>query len=141
MRKHCKRRVRQARAPMLVVMQTIPDVSLTERLSAEAFAGGYAGTDHFDNLADCRDILTLAASDRGDRETLAVCELAFVALTSIKDHHARTGHFSASGDELQALRTLADVSEDFWKRQGGALFATHYDALKRARAMQRGIQA
>lgn len=137
MKKRCHRRSIVAHVPILVVMHTIPDLSLTERLSVEAFAGGYAHTDHFDNLADCRDIMTLAASEKDDQQTLAICELALHAMLGIKDRYARTQKMGASGEELQALRVLADVSEDFWKRQGGALFKRHYQALKRAREMKR----
>ena len=125
MRKATKRRNRiEAKIPMMVVMHGIPDLSLTERLSVEAFAGGWAN-------ADCRNIMTLAAAERDDKQTLAICELALVALSSIKDRYARTGKFGGTGEEIQALRVLADVSEDFWKRQSGATFARHYSALKR----------
>lgn len=132
MRKATKRRHRiEAKIPMMVVMHGIQDLSLTERLSVEAFAGGWANTDHFDNLADCRNIMTLAAAERDDKQTLAICELALVALSSIKDRYARTGKFGGTGEEIQALRVLVDVSEDFWKRQSGATFTRHYSALKR----------
>lgn len=134
MRKHNNRRVVTPRVPMLVVMHTIPDLSLTERLSAEAFAGGWAGTDHYDNLADCRDMLALAG------ETDA-SEMAYVALANIRDRHAKTGKFGATGDELQALWALVDFSEDFWKRQGGAVFEKTYRELKAARAEQKGQAA
>ena len=76
-----------------------------------------------------------------DDATLAVCEVGMFALLNIKDRHARTGKLGCAGDELQALRALVDVSEDFWKRQSGALFATHYAALKRARGMQKSEAA
>lgn len=133
MRKTTKRRHRvEAKIPMMVVMHGIPDLSLTERLSVEAFAGGWANTDHFDNLADCRNIMTLAAAERDDQQTLIVCELALHALLGIKERHQRTGKMGATGEEMQALKVLVSTSEDFWMRQSGGVFERHYNALKRA---------
>lgn len=119
---------------MCVVLNQIPELGITEHQSVVAIAGGWATTDHFDNLADCRNIMTLAAAERDDEQTLIVCELALHALQGIKDRHTKTGRFGATGDELKALKVLVSVSEDFWKRQSGSTFARHYDALKRAQA-------
>ena len=137
MKKHTHRRRIEAKAPMLVVMQSVPELSLTERMSVEAYSGGWATTDHFDDLADCRDLLTLAASDRDDKQVLAVCDLAMVALLSIKARYEKTKRMGASGEELKALRALVETSEDFWKRQSGGLFETHYHSLRRQRAMSK----
>ena len=136
MRKRCNRRVREQAAPMLAVMLGVPEMEITERIAVEAFAGGWAVKDHFDRLADCRDILMLAASEKDDKSTLAATELGYIALLAIKERHARTGKFGVSGDELATLRLLVDQSGDFWRRQNGVIFARHYDALKRARKMQ-----
>lgn len=136
MRKRCHRKVREQAAPMLAVMLGVPEMEITERVAVDAFAGGWAVKDHFDRLADCRDLLMLAASEKDDKDTLATTELGYVALLAIKERHANTGRFGVSGDELSALRLLVDQSEDFWRRQNGTVFARHYDALKRARRMQ-----
>lgn len=136
MRKRCNRRVREQAAPMLAVMLGVPEMEITERIAVEAFAGGWAVRDHYDRLADCRDILMLAASEKDDKSTLAATELGYIALLAIKERHARTGKFGVSGDELATLRLLVDQSGDFWRRQNGVIFARHYDALKRSRKMQ-----
>ena len=136
MRKRCNRRVREQAAPMLAVMLGVPEMEITERIAVEAFAGGWAVKDHFDRLADCRDLLMLAASEKDDKSTLAATELGYIALLAIKERHAMTGKFGVSGDELAALRMLVEQSADFWHRQNGATFARHYDALKQARKMQ-----
>ena len=135
MRKHCNRRVTNARPPMIAVLHLIKELSITERLSVEAFSGGYAGTDHYDNLADCRDMIALAA--KGDDQAEAIAELAYVALANIRDRQAKTGKFGATGDELQALRALADFSEDFWKRKAGTVFEATYIALRLERTGQK----
>lgn len=138
MRKHTSRRHRiEPKLPMLVVMQQVKELALTEHQSAEAFAGGWATTDHFDNLADCRDIMTLAAAEREDQQTLAVCELVLHAMLGIKERLEKTRRMGATGEELKALRLLVTTSEDFWCRQSGAVFERHYHALKRAREMKR----
>lgn len=135
-RKRCKRVIRRLVAPTVVAMHLNPEVSLQERMAVEAIRGGWSSTDHFNVLADCRDMLILAASEKSDKSALAACNLAGVALMNMKDRHAKVGKIGASGDEIQALSLLVDVSEDFWKRQSGGLFVDAEDALTRARQMR-----
>ena len=137
MRKHSTHRPITPRVPMMVVMHNLPDLSLTERLSVEAFAGGWANSDHYDNLADCRNIMTLAAAEKQDAQALEICDMGYVALSNIRDRRVKTGRLGASGEELKALRAMTDFSEDWWKRQAGGLFERHYVALKAAQAEQK----
>ncbi|MDT3735529.1 MAG: hypothetical protein ROZ00_04840 [Denitratisoma sp.] len=132
-----KRRPRPARCPTLVAMHLAPEVGLTERLAIEGLAGGWAKPYQFDVLADCRDLLALAANHKGDQATLAVCDLASIALENIRDRFKARGRLGATGDELRALRAMADVSEDFWKRQSGELFRAANEALDKERGHQR----
>ena len=135
MRKHCKRHHRRAAAPTLVAYYLNPEVSTQERMSVEAIRAGWAKTAHFDVLADCRDMLMLAASEKHDKAVIGVCDLAGVALLNIKDRYAEKKRFGATGDEIRALELLCDVSEDWWKRQSGGLFIDAEAALHRARQM------
>lgn len=137
MRKRCKRTVRRLVAPTIVAMHLNPEVNLQERMAVEAIRAGWADTSHFNVLADCRDMLALAAAEKDDRQTLAVCELGLIALQNLKDRYIEKRRIGATGDELQALYALVDVSEDFWKRQGGGLFIDAEDALSRAREAYR----
>ncbi len=140
MRKHCKRHHRRAAAPTLVAYYLNPEVSTQERMSVEAIRAGWAKTAHFDVLADCRDMLSLAAAEKDDRQTLAVCELGLIALQNIKDRYLAKNRIGATGAELQALYALVDVSEDFWKRQPGSLFIDAEAALSKARAEYKASQ-
>lgn len=135
-RKRCKRVVRRLVAPTIVALHLNPEVSLQERMAVEALRGGWATTAHFDLLADTRDMLILAASERNDEQTIAVCSLAGIALMNMKDRYERVKKIGATGDEIQALTLLVDTSEDFWKRQSGGLFVDAEAALTRARAMR-----
>jgi hypothetical protein len=135
-RKRCKRVIRRLVAPTVVAMHLNPEVSLQERGAVLALRGGWSTTDHFNVLADCRDMLILAASEKGDRSALAACNLAGVALMNMKDRHAKIGKIGATGDELAALDLLCEVSEEFWKRQSGGLFVDAEAALHRARQMR-----
>lgn len=137
MRKRCKRVVRRQVAPTLVAYHLNQEVSLQERGAVLALRGGWSTTDHFNVLADCRDMLILAASEKNDKSALAACNLAGIALMNMKDRHARLGKIGATGDELAALDLLCDVSEDFWRRQPGSLFIDAEAALSRARKMRK----
>lgn len=141
MRKHCHRKTRRETAPTLVAYYLNPEVSTQERMSVEAIRSGWATTDHFNVLADCRDMLSLAAAEKHDDQTQAICDLGFVALENIKLRYLAKHRIGASGDELQALQALVDVSEDFWKRQSGSLFIDAEAALSKVRAEYRAGRA
>lgn len=130
------RLLRPKSVPAIVAMHT-SDVELHERVSVEAIVGGWANTDHFDNLADCHDLLNLAAADKGDKQTLAVCEISGIALMNIKDRWDEHGKFGLTGEERKALELLVETSHDFWARQSGGFFADTYQALKRLREHQK----
>ena len=76
-----------------------------------------------------------------DEATLAICEVGLVALENIKARYLEKGRIGATGDELQALQALVDVSEDFWKRQGGGMFIEAEAALSKVRAADRDRRA
>ena len=135
-RKRCKRVIRRALAPTIVALHLNPEVCLQERSAVLAVRGGWATTDHFNVLADCRDMLMLAANERDDKSAIAACTVAGIALMNMKDRHSEKGKIGATGDEIQALELLLDASEDFWKRQSGGLFVDAEAALSRARAMR-----
>jgi hypothetical protein len=139
-RRH-KRIPRPVRLPTLVALHLAPEVGITERISVDAIAGGWATPYHFDVLADCRDLLAIAARRRDDAQVFAVCELGLVALQNIKDRYVAKHRLGATGDELQALRVLLDVSDDFWRRQGGETFRAANEILDRERSYERKSNA
>lgn len=131
-----KRKPRPCAVPTMVLIKTT-NLELHERMSVQAFIGGWANTDHFDNLADCHDLLNLAAADKRDQETMAVCEISGIALLNVKDRYAETGRFGVTGEEGKALQLLADTSKDFWSRQSGTFFHGTWTALQKLRRIQR----
>lgn len=135
MRKRSKRTVRRIVAPTIIAYSLNPEVTIQERAAVLALRGGWAEGSHYNVLADCRDMLMLAASEKHDKAVIGVCDLAGVALLNIKDRYAEKKRFGATGDELRALELLCDVSEDWWKRQSGGLFIDAEAALSRAREM------
>lgn len=137
MRKRSKRTVRRIVAPTIIAYSLNPEVTIQERAAVLALRGGWAEGCHYNVLADCRDMLMLAASEKHDKAVIGVCDLAGVALLNIKDRYNEKKRFGATGDELRALELLCDVSEDWWKRQSGGLFIDAEAALSRAREMHK----
>ena len=134
MRKRCQRTRRHVSPPMLINRGLLnTELETQERMFVEAFAGGWATEEHFDNLADMRDALLIAAAYKKDASTLGVCRLTGVALQNIRDRHRTTGRLGASGDELQALRLFATTYRDFWLRQPVGIYETACAALNVAR--------
>ncbi len=136
MKKQCHRTVIEPRAPMMALGTVMRDLSLAERSSVLAFESGWATVDHFNALADMRDMLALAAEERGDKTALVAVDLGLHALLGVKERFAKTNKFGMSGEELKAMRVVADISEAFWLRQSGNTFARHYYALCKLRSEQ-----
>lgn len=133
-----RRRVkRPALCPTLVAFTVAPEVEAGERMSVQAFREGWAGRGQFNILADCRDLLTLAAAHKNDQGVLAVCRAAGFALANIKDRYLATQKMGCTGEEMKAITVLVDISQDFWRRQSGNLFAAANRALDKARGYDR----
>lgn len=129
-RKHTHRRPRQTSVPMLINrgLQNVA-IETQERMLVEAFAHGYATTEHFDCLVDMRNVLTLAGNHKADPSALAITEAMRIPLANLRDRYAKTGRMGVTGDELQLLRTFVDYYADFWLRQPVALYEAACDEL------------
>jgi len=136
-----KRIPRPARCPTMVALTISPEVETTELMAVLLFRNGAADKGQFNILADCRDLLLLAAHEKRDAGAQAVCELAGVALLNIKDRYLEKERMGATGEELKALQALVDVSRDFWMRQSGELFRAANLALDKARGFVRERKA
>ena len=122
---------------MLVKRGLINDeLETRERQFVEAFAGGWATVVHFDNLADMRDCLLLAAAAKHDAQTILMCRASGIALMNIRDRYARTQRMGVAADELQILREFCTTYADFWMRQSTGAYEAACDMLGRARAMK-----
>ena len=129
---------RPASPPMLInrgLQNT--DLETRERMFVEAFANGWATKEHFDNLADMRDCLLLAAALKKDPATIGMCRAAGIALMNIRDRYAETKRMGVAGDELQALRLFATTYRDFWLRQSVGAYEAACNALGRARSINK----
>jgi len=109
------------------------DLELREWMLVEAFAQGFAAPDHFDGLADMRDLLLLGATQRGDDDALRMARAAGVALVNIRERHGESGRLGASGPELTTLREFVTVYGDFWRRQSVGFYTICCDGLDAAR--------
>lgn len=136
MRKRCHRTRRPVSAPMLINRGLVnAEFETRERMFVEAFRLGYAGKEHFDNLADMRDCLLLAAAAKGDANTIAMCRASGVALSNIADRYKQTGRMGATGDELTVLREFCTTYRDYWLRQPVTAYEAAVATLDRARLL------
>lgn len=131
-RKHCPRRNRAISAPMLVNrgLHNV-DIETNERMLIEAFTHGWATTQHFDQLADMRNALTIAASYKDDATAVALCDAMRIPMGNLRERYTKTGRFGLTGDELQLLRVFVDAYRDFWMRQPVSLYEMALDELNR----------
>jgi hypothetical protein len=135
-RKRSTRKPRPATPPMLVNRGLMDDeLQLRERMVVEAFAGGWASTEHFDELADMRNVLTLADAYKLDKEAQAMCDAMRIPLANLRERHAKTGRLGVTGDELQMLRAFVEFYRDWWMRRPVNLYLGACDSLNLAHEM------
>ena len=114
---------------MTTLLHFYHDIEIVERAALDAFRGGWATGEHWDTLAEARNMLWFGASRRSkakhksDQDAVReVARHAMAALRSIREREQRTGKFGCSADELNVIHALVETSRDFWVRQSSTLF-------------------
>lgn len=137
MKKQSKRRVRPASEPALIRLATNPEIGIAERMAIQAMRGGWADYNNsYRVLADCHGILAIGLQRKKDTSLDGVMKLAMIAMLNVHDRYIKTKKVGATGDELQALELLVDVSEDYWKRQTSISLEVAIIQLKEIRRQQ-----
>lgn len=138
MRKRGHRRPRPLTPPMLVNRGLMNDeLETRERMLVEAFAGGWADKEHFDSIADMRNVLTLAAAHKDDKQILSICDAMRIPMGNIRERYTQSGRMGVTGDELKLMRVFLDVYRDFWMRQPVKLYEVACEELSRALSMEK----
>lgn len=126
-------RKKNGTAPMLV-MRGIRnrDVELKERMAAQAFAAGFATTDHYQTLADMHSVMLLAGStDDSRRWAWDYCQtVTGPALKRIADRYTNTKRLSATTSERKVLGEFVTRYREFWMRQPTDLYIAACNALQ-----------
>lgn len=131
MRKQCRRVVRRATPPMLINRGLHDDeLQMMEIQLVEAFAGGWANKEHFDSLADMRNVMCLAAAHKDDQQAIDMANAMSIPLQNIRLRYAQTDRFGVTGDELRLMREFVEFYRDFWLRQPVALYESAVASLE-----------
>ena len=122
----------------MVRLMNTPEVELAERLAITALRSGWATYDNcYRVLADCHGVLAISAHKMQDATLSAVTKLGYTAMVNIFERMQRVGKVGASSDELSALITMLDFSDDYWRRQSAAHLEQCVLALREVRRKQK----
>lgn len=137
MRKQCKRRVRLASEPAMLLKIANPEIELAHRLAIEMIPRGYATyANCYSPLADLHGLLTLGVRKTNDQSMKAALHLGSVALLNMFSRLEKTGKVGATGDELAALKAFVNTAHGWWDRQAASLLVECIHGLKAVRAAQ-----
>lgn len=127
------------RPPMLVMRGLRNDqLELRERAAAQAFALGYATTEHYHMMADMQSVMLLAGSTDASRKwAYDYCkEVVGPALQKIAQRYQRTHVMSVTTGEKKILGEFITRYREFWLRQPLELYEAacktlqgHYDSM------------
>ncbi len=145
---HRRAQANTARAKAALTSPAIPlayrDVEMQERLCLVALQGGYARPEHWNELAECINVLRVGAGHRREdskrrgyphdehQAVMDLCDEAQAALRNISAREQKTGKFGVSGDECRTLCGLLNSSAAFWPAQPQWLFR---ECVKHVRAL------
>lgn len=127
---------------MLVMRGMVNDtLELRERAAAQAFALGYATTEHYHMMADMQSVMLLAGSTDASRKwAYDYCkEVVGPALQKIAQRYQRTKVMSVTTGERKVLGEFITRYREFWLRQPLELYEAacaalqeHYDKMGEA---------
>lgn len=133
---------------MFSVRQSYEEIELTELMCLQAFSNGFAAPEHWNHLAECRNVLLIGAghkvveSQKAGRDAsqylaiIDLCRKGSAAMLAIRNRERETGSLSISDDELEVISGILATSAEFWPLQPNTLFAdvvqyvrglVHYD--------------
>jgi hypothetical protein len=117
--------------PPLVRKLTDQTAETADRMAVELICNGTGTVAHLDRVLTISHLLRFAADHKKDGQAINASDMADFVLTGLVERYKRTGRVGATGEEAKALRALVDYSEDFWRRQSGALRDACVDAINR----------
>jgi hypothetical protein len=132
MRKRTKRKHYIKAVPCLLLDHIMPDAKIALYQALDAFKNGWAQPFHFDTMLDARDMLLLGAVAK-EQEDIAEAARSFtIPLSNIKDSWDGE-KFYVNDEEVEALKMLLEMYDDFWVGQTGFLFQEAFLTLKEYR--------
>jgi hypothetical protein len=126
MKKHYKRSV-----PMLIQRQLYQSLETREYMCIIAFTRGVADQSHFDTLLYVMNLLLVAGqTDPSRKYALDYAQQTIKpALEGIKARINKTGKFGMNSQELEAMKSMIEVSREFWNRQTVELYKFSCDQV------------
>lgn len=101
-----------------IVPTQYKDVELTELGALQAFVLGHGTGDHWNHLAECRNVLMYGAGHMREQARRGQEDIApFVEILALCDREQKTGRFGLSGPEKEVISGLVATSADFWRQQ------------------------
>jgi hypothetical protein len=141
--KHLKPRggVMRAALPPMLIMDTVrPEHGIREQAALLAMRGGWAVSQHYMDLVECRMIFVVAleiSRDRGASDVGQLLAGATCADTALEQIRRRAGHgkMRATPDEAACIERLLNCSAAYWRTKSSALFAEAFEGMQRVNAI------
>lgn len=135
---------RQAAAHRSPVIPTCyAEVEMQEHLCLVAFETGHATPDHWNNLAECRNVLMFGAAHkreecrRGGKDATqwqAIMDLCYRvkdAMLAISAREQKTGRLGLNAEQRELVSACVVTSADFWHQQPAWLFVACVSAVRK----------
>ncbi|MBK9497338.1 MAG: hypothetical protein IPO08_23020 [Xanthomonadales bacterium] len=142
MKKRSKRVVRAALPPMLIMDTVRPEHGIREQSALLAMRSGWAVSQHYMDLVECRMILVVAleiARDKSPQDPdidrmLSEAQCADKALSAIR-RRAGQGKMRATHDEAELIERMLNFSAAYWRTKSSSTFAEAFAGMQRVNSV------
>lgn len=129
---HIARSHAQLKSPVIPTAYT--DVELQESMCLVAFETGHAGPEHWNNLAECRNVLMWGAAHkrnearrdgRDSTQYQAIVTLTMKvrdAMLDIVNSEQKTGRLGLNAEQRELIAACVTTSANFWHQQPACLY-------------------
>lgn len=144
---HRQRQANTARMAAAVKSNVIPtqysEVELQEHLCLVAFRTGTATADHWNELAECRNVLMYGAGHKRQEARRAgsdtsqwqaiidLCYRTKDAMLQVMAREQKSGRFGLNAEQLEVISACVMTSASFWPQQPAWMFRQCVSAVRK----------
>lgn len=126
-----------------VIPTSFEEVEMQEHLCLLAFEKFHATPDHWNNLAECRNVLIFGATHKREeakkvgqewdkwQEIIDLCYRVKAAMLDIAERENKIGRLGLNAEQRELISACVLASADFWKQQPAWLFRSCVSAVRR----------
>jgi hypothetical protein len=119
------------RNPLPLSPKIAADMEMTVHIAVETLRTGAMDEIGWNTVAKFLNLIFCGARRRNNAKIEELVSGAMDAISAVRARHDKTGHYVATGDELEAIKITAEIGGRFLRNQTNAAVALWLDEIER----------